>query len=73
MGRKFGYSFSWKRVLGVSAMKGRVARATGIPTSRSGRERKIGRALSGGGCLIAMIYFGVILASAAVALACLLY
>ena len=43
MGRKFGFSFSAKRALGISAFKGKVARATGIPTTRAGRERKIGR------------------------------
>ena len=43
MGRKFGFSFSAKRALGISAARGRIARATGIPTTRSGRQRKIGR------------------------------
>lgn len=42
-----GFSFSWKRALGVSAAKGRVSRAIGIPLTRSGRERKIGRMASG--------------------------
>ena len=36
-------SFSWRRALGISAAKNRVARATGIPTTRGGLERKIGR------------------------------
>ena len=45
MGRKFGLSFSWKRALGISAAKGRIARATGIPTTSYGRERKLGRTL----------------------------
>lgn len=49
MGRKFGFSFSWKRALGVSAAKGRIARATGIPLTRSGRQRKVGRAA---GCCV---------------------
>jgi hypothetical protein len=49
--------FSWKRFTGVSAAKSRIARATGIPTTRSGRQRKIGRAVTGGGCLIAAIGF----------------
>lgn len=35
--------FSWKRLLGISAAKSRVSRATGIPLTRSGRQRKIGR------------------------------
>ena len=38
-----GLSFSWRRALGVSALKGKIARATGIPTTRSGRQRKVGR------------------------------
>jgi hypothetical protein len=29
----------------VSALKGRIARRTGIPTTRSGVERKIGRTI----------------------------
>jgi hypothetical protein len=40
-----GLSFSWRRALGVSAFKGRIARRTGIPTTRSGLERKVGRTL----------------------------
>lgn len=45
MGRKYGFSFSAKRAFGVSAAKGRIARATGIPTTRSGRRRKAGKAV----------------------------
>ena len=37
-----GLSFSWKRALGVTAVKQKVARATGIPTTRGGLERKVG-------------------------------
>lgn len=40
-----GLSFSWKRALGVSKMKRDFAKATGIPTTRSGIERKIGGAI----------------------------
>lgn len=43
--RKFGFSFSPKRALGISSLKQKVARATGIPTTRAGRQRKVGRAL----------------------------
>jgi hypothetical protein len=43
MGRKFGFSFSWKRALGISGMRTRIARKTGVPTTRGGIERKIGR------------------------------
>ena len=45
MGRKFGFSFSWKRALGLSAAKGKVSRAIGIPLTKSGRQRKAGRLL----------------------------
>ena len=34
--------FSWKRAIGVSRLKNKIARATGIPTTRSGRARKWG-------------------------------
>ena len=43
-----GLSFSWRRALGVSALKGRIARRTGIPTTRSGLDRKIGRFITAG-------------------------
>ena len=38
-----GLSFSVKRAIGVSAVKQKVARATGIPTTKGGLERKIGK------------------------------
>lgn len=38
-----GLSFSWKRALGISAFKGKVSRKIGVPLTKSGRERKIGR------------------------------
>jgi len=56
MGSKYGFSFSWKRAIGLSAAKGKISRATGIPLSRSGRQRKIGRAA--GCCVPAAIFFG---------------
>lgn len=37
-----GLSFSWKRAVGITGLKQRVAHATGIPTTRQGVERKIG-------------------------------
>jgi hypothetical protein len=55
MGRKFGFSFSWKRASGLSAAKGRLSRMIGVPLTRSGRERKIGRMVSGGGCAIPIV------------------
>lgn len=38
----WGFSFSWKRALGVTAFKQKIARDTGMPTSKSGLERKLG-------------------------------
>jgi hypothetical protein len=49
MGKKFGFSFSWKRAIGISAAKGRISRKIGVPLTRSGRQRKVGRAA---GCLV---------------------
>jgi hypothetical protein len=43
MGRKFGFSFSWKRALGISAFKGKVSKLIRIPLTKTGRERKVGR------------------------------
>ena len=37
-----GLSFSWKRALGITQTKQRIARDTGIPMSKAGLERKIG-------------------------------
>ncbi|MFG6388260.1 MAG: hypothetical protein K1V74_07180 [Muribaculaceae bacterium] len=37
-----GLSFSWKRAVGITAAKQKIARATGIPTTRQGLERKVG-------------------------------
>lgn len=40
-----GLSFSWKRALGITAAKRKIAKATGIPTTKSGRRNKVGRML----------------------------
>ena len=40
-----GFSFSWKRFLGITAAKRKISKATGIPTTRSGRQRKLGKLL----------------------------
>ena len=45
MARIPGLSFSLKRAVGISGLKSKVARATGIPTTKQGLERKIGGAL----------------------------
>ena len=40
-----GLSFSLKRALGITQAKQKLARETGIPTSKAGLERKIGNIL----------------------------
>ena len=40
-----GVSFSLKRALGITKIKQKFACETGIPTSRSGLERKIGNTI----------------------------
>lgn len=32
--------FSWKRALGITNAKRKIAKATGIPTTKAGRKRK---------------------------------
>lgn len=40
--------FSWKRFLGITKIKRNISRKTGIPTSKSGRQQKIGRIVTKG-------------------------
>ncbi len=42
---KFGFSFSLNRLLGITQAKQRFARTTGIPTTKSGVQRKIGASI----------------------------
>ena len=37
-----GFTFSIKRFIGITQVKQKIARETGIPTTKSGVERKIG-------------------------------
>lgn len=48
--------FSWKRFLGITRVKQNIARKTGIPLTKSGRQRKLGKAISKG-CLGDLILF----------------
>ena len=41
--------FSWKRASGLSSAKAKLSRQIGIPLTRSGRQRKVGKAL---GCCV---------------------
>lgn len=38
-----GLIFSWKRAVGVTTVKRKIANAVGIPTTRTGRRAKVGR------------------------------
>lgn len=40
-----GVSFSWRRAVGITKAKQKFARKTGIPTTRQGLERKIGKTI----------------------------
>ncbi len=40
-----GLSFSWKRALGITAAKRKIAKTTGVPTTKQGRRNKIGKFL----------------------------
>lgn len=44
---KYGFSFSWKRALGITGAKQKFARQTGIPRTQSGLDRKVGISLIG--------------------------
>jgi hypothetical protein len=61
-----GLSFSWKRATGLSAAKGKASRALGVPLSRQGRQRKLGKAA---GCMIplALLLAGALSAGAIIA------
>lgn len=40
-----GLSFSWKRAIGLTQAKQQVSRKTGIPMTKAGIERKIGKTI----------------------------
>ena len=66
MGRKKGIpglSFSWKRATGLSAAKGKLSRQIGIPLTRSGRQRKMGKAM---GCCIPFAFILIGLGTVAI-------
>jgi hypothetical protein len=43
-----GVTFSLKRAVGITKVKQKIARTTGIPMTKQGLERKIGGALING-------------------------
>ncbi len=38
-----GLTFSWRRAIGLTRLMTKISRTTGIPMTRGGIERKIGR------------------------------
>lgn len=53
--------FSWKRLSGISGAKSNISKKIGVPLTKSGRQQKIGRAMSGGGCLLWLTIGGIFL------------
>ena len=51
MARRKKSIVSWKKVLGITKAKRDFARKTGIPTTKSGRQAKLGRAM---GCSVVL-------------------
>ena len=47
--------FSWKRATGVSAAKSKISKKIGVPLTKSGRQQKLGKTLSG--CCIPLCLF----------------
>lgn len=40
-----GVTFSWKRAIGITQLKQKVAKKIGVPTTKQGIERKIGKSI----------------------------
>lgn len=54
--------FSWRGFSGISAAKAHISRQIGIPLTRSGRQRKLGRAM---GCMSLVVPVVVVVIVAA--------
>ena len=46
--KKANNGFSWSRLLGLTGIKQKISRKTGIPFSKAGRDRKIGAMVTKG-------------------------
>ena len=44
-GKKLGISFSLKRLIGITGLKSSISNRTGVPLTKGGVERKVGRGL----------------------------
>lgn len=47
--------FSWKRATGITNAKRKISKATHIPMTKSGRQRKVGKVVPGGGCIMPIL------------------
>ena len=47
--------FSWKRAVGIASAKQKIARYTGIPTTKQGQKAKLRRMTGCSGCLIQVL------------------
>ena len=55
--------FSWKRLVGITKAKQKISRTIGVPLTKSGRQRKIGKIVTGGkGCLLSVVLLSLLLA-----------
>jgi len=52
--------FSWKRAVGITKQKQKISKAVGVPLTKSGRQRKIGKMVTGKGCMLSLLLFAVI-------------
>lgn len=58
--------FSWKRFFGISAAKSKISQSIGIPLTKSGRQRKIGKMVTRGGCLMKLAIVVTMLVAVAI-------
>lgn len=72
MARKKTYGFSMKRLTGMTDVKKKVAKATGIPTTKQGRRNKARRIATGGGCLVSIMIPTLLITAVIVLIICLI-
>jgi hypothetical protein len=46
--QKLTGGYSWKRATGITVAKSKLSRHTSIPFTKSGRQRKVGKIVTGG-------------------------
>jgi len=69
--RKRQKGISLKRVTGITKAKRTIARKTGIPTTRAGRQRKFGK-IASGGCLVLVLKLSLFVSLTAFAISALM-